>query len=346
MTNACPEISVIVPVFKAEKYLSKCIESILTQSFANFELILIDDGSPDCSGLICDEWSKKDIRIRVFHQKNLGVSAARNKGLDEACGKYIAFVDSDDWVLPDYLLRLYEALAENGKGLVVAGALKYFERNQAERVIILPDVCVDNNIGHFFVEYELYKYGFSCSKLYNRELIINKNLRFDIHVYCMEDLFFMMDYLLYSDYVVLCSMTDYVYRVGYSTNTLSSKINDFNSEYYIFYSFRERKEVYKKQFVLSDIDLQKFDSSLKMPFHRLLLSLYHCNNHYSYNERINYLCKLLSNDKAWIKKHFFPDYFADRIAKFLLCYIGKESFDIWMRGMFAVGFKYMFGTNK
>lgn len=93
-----PQMSIIVPVYKTEKYLRRCIQSILSQTFSNFELILIDDGSPDNSGIICDEYAKKDKRVKVFHQKNGGVSNARNKGIEHAQGTWISFIDSDDYV--------------------------------------------------------------------------------------------------------------------------------------------------------------------------------------------------------------------------------------------------------
>lgn len=101
-----PEISVIVPVYNTEKYLDRCIRSIIDQTFSDFELILVDDGSKDNSGFICDEWEKKDSRIKVIHQKNAGAGAARNAGLDIAQGKYIGFVDSDNWIE----LNMYEVL--------------------------------------------------------------------------------------------------------------------------------------------------------------------------------------------------------------------------------------------
>ena len=102
------EISVIVPVYKVEKYLCRCIENILIQSFADFELVLVDDGSPDASGAICDQYAQKDSRIQVIHQQNGGAAAARNVGLDSAKGNWITFIDSDDWVHPDYLFLLYK----------------------------------------------------------------------------------------------------------------------------------------------------------------------------------------------------------------------------------------------
>ena len=111
--NTTPKISVIVPVYNTEKYLRRCIDSILSQTFTDFELLLIDDGSKDSSGAICDEYAAKDNRVRVFHKENGGVSSARNLGLDNATGEWIAFVDSDDYVLPSYLATYVEISSEN-----------------------------------------------------------------------------------------------------------------------------------------------------------------------------------------------------------------------------------------
>lgn len=101
--NKVPKISVIVPVYKAEAYLHRCVDSIIAQTFTDWELLLVDDGSPDRSGDICDEYASKDARIRVFHKENGGVSSARQKGLDEAIGEYTIHADPDDWVEPTML---------------------------------------------------------------------------------------------------------------------------------------------------------------------------------------------------------------------------------------------------
>ena len=103
-----PKISVIVPVYNVEKYLHRCVDSILAQTFTDFELLLINDGSKDSSGVICDEYAAKDSRVLVFHKENGGVSSARNMGLDNAKGEWISFVDSDDWVEKEYLETLYQ----------------------------------------------------------------------------------------------------------------------------------------------------------------------------------------------------------------------------------------------
>src|SRR4051812_34034895 len=109
-----PKISIIVPVFNVEKYIHDCLESILNQSFIDFELILVNDGSSDRSGVICDEYSKKDNRITVIHKENGGQSTARNRGIDLAKGDYIGFIDSDDWIDHDMYKVLYEKAIEIG----------------------------------------------------------------------------------------------------------------------------------------------------------------------------------------------------------------------------------------
>ena len=112
------EISVIVPVYKVEKYLAHCVDSILCQSYTDFDLILIDDGSPDSCGSICDKYAAKDPRVHVIHQKNGGLSAARNAGIDwvfeNSGSSWLTFIDSDDWIHPQYLEILYHAAAEDG----------------------------------------------------------------------------------------------------------------------------------------------------------------------------------------------------------------------------------------
>lgn len=109
-----PLISIVVPIYNVEKYLRRCVESLVSQTYQQLEIILVDDGSPDgCPG-ICDEYARKDSRIRVIHQENRGLSGARNAGIDMASGAYIAFVDSDDYVAPDYIRSLYELLKESG----------------------------------------------------------------------------------------------------------------------------------------------------------------------------------------------------------------------------------------
>ncbi len=126
-------ISVIVPVYNVEPYLRKCLDSITSQTYKNLEILGIDDGSTDGSGIICDEYEKKDERARVFHTKNRGLSCARNLGLDEAKGEWIGFVDSDDWIEPDMYECLHRRAEETGADVVECGILKEFQGKTEER---------------------------------------------------------------------------------------------------------------------------------------------------------------------------------------------------------------------
>ena len=114
-------ISVIVPVYKVEPYLDKCVQSIVEQTYKNLEIILVDDGSPDNCGAMCDAWAEKDSRIKVIHKENGGLSDARNAGMNVATGQWISFVDSDDWIEPDFIQELYDTMERTGAEIAECG---------------------------------------------------------------------------------------------------------------------------------------------------------------------------------------------------------------------------------
>ena len=118
------EVSIIVPVYQVEKYIRQCVDSILAQTFTDFELILVDDGSKDQSGKICDEYARMDTRVKVIHQKNSGVAAARNHGIACANGSYLCFVDADDWIENTMIMQCLSQIKENDADMAVCG----FER--------------------------------------------------------------------------------------------------------------------------------------------------------------------------------------------------------------------------
>lgn len=136
-----PEISVIVPVYRVEPYLRRCVDSILSQTFTDFELILVDDGSPDNCGAICDEYALKDSRVRVIHKQNGGLSDARNAGIDIAQGNYLTFVDSDDWVHKSYLIALYNAIISTGCIISVCSFINVNDYIDDNNVIFNSSIC-------------------------------------------------------------------------------------------------------------------------------------------------------------------------------------------------------------
>lgn len=130
-----PMFSIVVPVYKVESYLPQCIESILSQTYTDFELILVDDGSPDNCGKICDAYAAQDNRIRVIHKENGGVTSARLAGAEAAVGEYIVCIDGDDWISPDYLSNFAECIREYAPDIVCCGFVEAYDNRTITRPI-------------------------------------------------------------------------------------------------------------------------------------------------------------------------------------------------------------------
>lgn len=135
----CPLISVIVPVYKVEQYLPKCVASLQAQDYPNLEILLVDDGSPDCCGALCDSYAQQDSRIRVIHKMNGGLGSARNAGIENARGEYLSFIDSDDWVDSDSYTRLYALMRKYDAQMVFAGRYDYDESSDQEWQGMCPE---------------------------------------------------------------------------------------------------------------------------------------------------------------------------------------------------------------
>ena len=177
-------ISVIVPVYNVEKYLSQCIDSILQQTFREFELILVDDGSTDNSGNICEEYLSKDARIQVIHQKNQGLSAARNHGLDVAKGEYITFVDSDDALSSYYLESLFRGIKDTGASISMCSFLRFENEQVAEQQCDMK-YRTDDWREKCLLLNKSAKYCIVCAKLYCSFLF--EKFRFTNGCKCNED---------------------------------------------------------------------------------------------------------------------------------------------------------------
>lgn len=186
------KISVIVPVYKAEGCLSRCVDSILAQTYQNLEIILVDDGSPDASGMICDGYAEKDQRIQVFHQANAGVSAARNTGLKNAVGEWVAFVDSDDWISPDCIQRMASCAEKVPSGLVTGQLSKSDGSALNTRDFTETILAGKEFLEHFWILLDTGLLNSVCGKLFCRSKI--ETLFFE-EMRCGEDLRFSLDYL-------------------------------------------------------------------------------------------------------------------------------------------------------
>jgi len=227
-----PLISIIVPVYKVEEYLDECITSIINQTYENIEICLVDDGSPDGCPEKCDQWGLKDSRINVIHKKNGGLSDARNIGIDNANGKLIAFVDSDDYISEEYIETLYLAIEKSSANLVICNYMRVDNRGEK-----LSNDVNDNNqyilsgaqvIERRFVEVTAGYYIMGCNKLYRKNLF--DNIRYPINRFHEDEYIFRALYEK-CDKVVCLLKTMYYYRKRkgsiMDTALCDTKINDY-----------------------------------------------------------------------------------------------------------------------
>ena len=210
MNETTPKISVIVPVYKAENYLHRCVDSLLVQTFQDFEILLIDDGSPDRSGKICDEYARKDKRIRVFHKENGGVSSARNLGLDHARGEWIIFSDADDYFLLNNAFALLLKCTEDARvDLVLADALVL--QDGRYRILLGLRDCVQRNDIHDIKHFALWGYLFSA------KIIQDNQIRFVDGLAYSEDRIFIYHFARYTQKIAYNKEPVYVYRINGSS---------------------------------------------------------------------------------------------------------------------------------
>lgn len=216
-----PEISVIVPVYNVEIYLTGLLDSVKNQTFTDFEVILVDDGSTDRSGLICDDCVKSDARFSAIHISNRGVSNARNIGIQTATGNYIAFLDGDDWIEPTYFEELFSIISENNADISVVGFIK--REDDRDIPITLPQTTLKgkealNQIGDPEHPWVSWPWG----KLYIASVIKENNILFDDSISICEDSLFNVQVFQYAKKIVLSEKCLYNYRIRSSSATRSS----------------------------------------------------------------------------------------------------------------------------
>lgn len=206
-TKILPTVSVIVPVYNVENYISRCIESILSQSYSSWELILVDDGSYDNSGIICDEYGEKNERISVVHKVNGGVSSARNAGIDYATGEWLCFVDSDDYIAPGYLENFH--LSDDSTDLYAQG----YRVIKGDKNSVV-DFQISNDITTNELVYLLEKNNIlnsPCFKLFNRAIVNENRIRFNLSMSYGEDHLFSLQYLHFVNNVKYFNGSMYTY---------------------------------------------------------------------------------------------------------------------------------------
>ena len=223
--NEAPLISVIVPVYNVEKYLSKCIDSIIAQTYTNLEILLVDDGAKDSSGAICDEYAQRDSRIRVIHKENGGLSDARNRGIEEARGEYLGFIDSDDYIDPDMYEVLYETLTKHDADMSMCGVYELYDGQEARQVDKISDFsCTPEEAMKIVIDGQI-NYAYAVNKLYKRELF--DEIRYPVGK-IIEDAFVILFLLEKTKKVALTDARKYYYF--HRENSITSRT--FSKKHY------------------------------------------------------------------------------------------------------------------
>lgn len=207
------KVSVVVPIYNVEKYLNKCINSIVNQTYKNIEIILVDDGSTDQSGMQCNEWKDKDSRIKVVHKENRGLSSTRNAGMEVATGDYIMFEDSDDWLVSDLIERCVERIQKDKSDVVIFGYKKVDESENIQGTFTFGNEIFskDELAAVLYTKIVEMSFGYAWNKLYDFQAIKKSGLKFDGSIIDREDLVFNMQLLTYLNSISYLDYAGYFY---------------------------------------------------------------------------------------------------------------------------------------
>lgn len=253
------KVSIVIPVYNAEKHLHQCVNSILSQNFADFELVIIDDGSIDKSGQIAHEFATIDHRVHVYSQVNSGVSAARNRGIDIAKGTWIAFIDADDFIAQDY----FEVLRyENTADLIIQDIVYVTNGCNTYKAAYKDGIMVPEE---FLSVYGVYPYySSSWGKFFKASLLKRNNINFDVCLSFGEDTLFNLQYIVYCKIIRVTSSSSYKYRV--------SGVGLTNTAYNVAHDLRLYKKI-KAQLIQFKGRIF-YNNCLKVPVARVSRALY------------------------------------------------------------------------
>lgn len=260
-------ISVIIPVYNVEKYLKRCVDSVIGQTYKNLEIILVDDGSQDASGVICDNYVNIDPRIIVKHKENAGLGFARNTGLEIASGSYVTFIDGDDYIGLSHIEKMYYSIKHTGTDTCIAGYTKVFRDSEvlhknvcAGRVFnknikeqILPRMCGADGSGNDYIEMSV------CMVLFSNSLIQRNNVRFvSERDYISEDLVFGFSYYPLSQGVCCSDTCDYYYCDNMGSLSTKYRPDRFSSEVKLYRAIEQKA----KELGIQEACLQRLNTTL------------------------------------------------------------------------------------
>lgn len=253
-------VSIIVPVFNAEEYIDFCVESLVTQSYSNLEIILVNDGSIDSSAELCENWAMKDNRIHVLHQKNLGVSIARNRGIEYSSGKWIMFVDADDVINNELVENLVNTVIEMNTKTACSDYKRFVNDDELQ-----GEIKTETSTTIFVSAEELKKLrqGFFCwGILFDKEILDNNCLRFDSELKNLEDVYFLSMYFLFVKNISYIKKKSYYYRI--TKGSITSNCIDVRWQ---INSWNKCLNAFNKYLIKKDLTADQYASVLKVRRH-------------------------------------------------------------------------------
>lgn len=296
-----PKVSIIVPIYNVEKYLDRCMDSLLNQTLKDIEIIMVDDGSPDNCPSMCDEYAKKDVRVKIIHKKNAGLGFARNSGIDVATGEYIAFVDSDDYVDRNMYETLYNKAKKNKVNAVLCGF--YHDDNgkiiegcidgmpDKETTIDFQTDYISNVIGCLPEDVSNQLYGYSVwNILFSREVIRNNSIRFESERnFVSEDILFQLDYASCASKLLLMPKPFYYYCNNTGSLTKKYDYTRFDREVLLYKELGRRLKT--KGITISNFDLRLS----RLLLYKCLFSVCDTIKYLPYTEAVLQLKKIANN---------------------------------------------------
>lgn len=316
-------VSIILPIYNVEKYLDRCIQSILNQSYENLEIILVDDGSPDRSSEICDEYRKSDQRIKVVHKENGGLSDARNAGLILAKGKYIIFLDSDDYIEHTMVEDAVTVLEKNNSDIVIWGYYADFvdeDENLISSKIINPCISGDFLKSDFYevtITNELIGIlGYAWNKMYKKSLLLKNNFKFTKGLSLVEDIVFNGPVLTSAERISFIEKP-YVHYMQRSRETLGTKF--YENYYELKKMAMNTVESMLSEWGKTDCEISKIKSNLLYNTLKSTTRLLSKAENYTKDEKDIYLKTLLNkSDVQDTLSAYSPKNHKDRLIKFLM----------------------------
>lgn len=326
-------ITVIIPVYNAENLIADCIDSILIQTVSYWKVLLIDDGSVDNSGAICDEYAKNYSRISVMHQKNGGPGKARNVGIEACDTPWFTFVDADDKLMPTYLENFH---VENCLDMCTLSCQGFRRVNmKGENLGEQYDFIDTVYAGEFFLkkafeENDLYSYGQSVGKLYNKFICDKYNIRLNTDIYWCEDHLFYLQYLLHVKEIQLHSGCLYLYQFSEGQTSLTHRFLPYKEALNIFHNIYEAANAIVQKYALENSEVMKKINyhSVTAGFSLVINSLY--NEEKDFRKRI-FVLTILRSDMKKMYKRYNPNGFKGKMIKPILLYLPLPILDIILK---------------